>query len=233
MTTRNNAWRPGTPGIMATLALAATVTLAGCERDMPDTSNARSVSGQGEVEPLRSEQSGVARRAAELLAGELNLSVTEVSVDSVRAVEWSDSSAGCPQPGEQYLQVITPGHRITLRAGGAMHFVHEANGRMFRCQRSKAVSGTTAQLELVWGQQAMVARRDLAGRLGVEESQVIIAGAEKTTFSDASLGCPEPGEDYAQGDRDGYVLRLRQGSRNYSYHTDLDRVIACPAISED
>ncbi len=31
------------------------------------------------------------------------------------AVEWSDGSLGCPQPGQMYPQVITPGYHVVLR----------------------------------------------------------------------------------------------------------------------
>jgi hypothetical protein len=148
-------------------------------------------------------------------------------------VEWSDSSIGCPQPGEAYAQVITPGHKISLRVDGRLHFVHEAKGRAFVCKRRKAVRGVTPQKELVWGEQAMLARKDLATRLGIEEKDIIIASAQSTTWSDASMGCPEEGVEYNTRNIEGYVLTLRHGSRNYRYHSDMDRAIACPAITED
>ena len=175
----------------------------------------------------------IAGLAVDTLAAHLNVPRDRISVDTVRAVEWRDSSIGCEQPGEAYMQVITPGHRITLRVDGKLHFVHEANGKAFVCERRKAVGGVTPQLEFEWAPMALEARSDLAKRLGIDENQVIVAAGEATTFSDASLGCPEQGAEYTAGDRDGYVLTLRYGSRNYTYHTDLDRVIPCPPISAD
>ena len=204
-----------------------------CGSDAGDGDDARSVTPDGAVADLSAEDSELAELAAKTLAAHLDVPVDTISVDTVRTVDWPDSSIGCPQPGEAYMQVITPGHRITLRVDGNFHFVHEANGRAFVCERRKAVGGVTPQLELEWAEMAVEARRDLAGRLGVEEDQVIIGAGEQTTFSDASLGCPEPGIEYDSGNRDGYVLRLRYGSRNFTYHTDLDRVIPCPPISED
>lgn len=43
-----------------------------------------------------------------------------VSVVEVVAAEWSTSALGCPQPGRYYLQVITPGYRISLAAAGEL-----------------------------------------------------------------------------------------------------------------
>ena len=112
--------------------------------------------------------------------------------------------------------------------------MHEANGRAFVCVRQKpTVSGLTNKLELVWAPQAAIARKDLASKLHVDESQIIIAAARATTWTDTSLGCPEPGVEYDEVRAEGFVLTMRYGGRNFSYHTDLDRVIACPPITED
>jgi hypothetical protein len=43
-------------------------------------------------------------------AGDLEVTATET-------VEWSSSALGCPMPGQAYLDVITPGYRIEVRAG--------------------------------------------------------------------------------------------------------------------
>ena len=217
------------------IAVACCIGIAACTPDPLNTEKAKTVSLQGAVEPLQDDTMDIARLAAETLAGELNIHVNKVEVDTVRAVEWRDTSIGCPQPDRAYGQVITPGHKITLRVDGKFYFVHESKGRAFVCKRQKpkAVAGVTAQLKLEWGPKAIEARKDLATQLGVEERLVMVTSAEGTTWSDASLGCPEPGVEYETKDKPGYVIRLRYGSRDYTYHTDLDRVIACPAFSED
>jgi eukaryotic-like serine/threonine-protein kinase len=47
-----------------------------------------------------------------------------IAVIEVEAVDWSDSSLGCPEPGQAYLQVITPGYRLVLTAAGEQHHYH-------------------------------------------------------------------------------------------------------------
>lgn len=194
---------------------------------------AASVTEEGKIEALAVEDEALAQQAIEVLAAELNIPQNTITIDTVKAVDWRDSSIGCPQPDRSYLQVITPGHRITLRVDGAFHFVHEANGRAFVCKKTKSVGGVTDRRELVWGLAALEARKDLAGRLGVDEGLVRIAFANGTTFSDTSLGCPEEGIEYETRNIDGYVLGLRYGTRDFTYHTDLERTIPCPAITED
>jgi hypothetical protein len=58
------------------------------------------------------------------LAGRLALSVTAIEVAEVMEVEWSDSSLDCPQPGMEYLQVITPGYRIVLQVNNQSYEYH-------------------------------------------------------------------------------------------------------------
>ena len=63
-------------------------------------------------------------RIKEDLAGRLALSVTAIEVAEVMEVEWSDSSLDCPQPGMDYLQVITPGYRIVLQVNNQSYEYH-------------------------------------------------------------------------------------------------------------
>ena len=221
--------------VLLGIAAACALSLAACEAEPLNTEKAKTVSPQGAVAQLEDDDMDIARLAAETLAADLNVPVQKIEVDTVRAVDWSDTSIGCPQPDQAYGQVITPGHKVTLRVDGTFYYVHEANGRAFVCrqQKAKAVGGVTQQLELEWGPMAIEARKDLAQHLGVEEKLVIIASAQGTTWSDSSLGCAEPGVTYERKDKPGYVIRLRHGLRDYKYHTDLERVIACPRIATE
>lgn len=214
--------------------LAVLTCAAGCGPDAgPVDEQARAVSPDGALRALESAEMGIAQKAAAILSEELDIPISEIEIDSVRAVDWRDSSIGCPQPGQAYAQVITPGHKIVLRARGRIHVMHEAGGKPFLCKRTKAVTELTPQRELVWAEKAMEAREHLAARLNVDPGLVIVANASRNRWPDASLGCPEPDAQYAASPVDGYVITLRHGSRNYTYHTDLDRVIPCPAISAD
>jgi len=48
----------------------------------------------------------------------------EISVVSVEYTEWPDSSLGNPQPDMAYTQVITPGFKVLLEAGGQQYEYH-------------------------------------------------------------------------------------------------------------
>jgi len=67
-------------------------------------------------------------RAVELarddLARRLGVALEVIQLVSVDAVDWSDTSLGCPQPGMMYAQVITPGFLIVLEAMGQTYDYH-------------------------------------------------------------------------------------------------------------
>jgi hypothetical protein len=77
---------------------------------------------------------GELTRAA--LAKDLGLSAADIAVIAIEETTWNDSSLGCPQPGQNYLQVITPGYTITLEAQGKRYEYHaDRNRRVVRCDR--------------------------------------------------------------------------------------------------
>jgi hypothetical protein len=58
------------------------------------------------------------------LASRQAVSVDEIVLVEVMEVEWADSSLDCPQPGMDYLQVITPGYRIMLQVNNQSYEYH-------------------------------------------------------------------------------------------------------------
>jgi hypothetical protein len=81
--------------------------------------------GQGNPEAVvPSEVRRVVELAKEDLARRLELSLSEIAAISIEAVDWPDTSLGCPQPGTAYAQVITPGFRIVLGAAGQTYEYH-------------------------------------------------------------------------------------------------------------
>lgn len=193
----------------------------------------RFVPGQGDAATLNDADRAIALLAIDTLAAELEVPRDQILLDTVRTVDWRDSSLGCPKPGMAYLDVITPGHKVTLRANGQIYVVHEARNRAFVCNPGKALGGITATHELSFGRQLIEARKDLAGRLGVPEREIRFLASEGHTWNDASLDCPEPGRQYAAVKTPGWKLSFGYQERVYTYHTDLDRTVPCPAITAD
>ncbi len=69
------------------------------------------------------------------LATRLALAPDAIEVVSAQSVVWPDSSLGCPQPGMNYLQVLSEGYRIELRAQGRLYDYHGGGRRgPFLCE---------------------------------------------------------------------------------------------------
>ncbi|WP_026369159.1 hypothetical protein [Kallotenue papyrolyticum] len=72
----------------------------------------------GEVDPA------VVQQVLTALSNQVGVATDRWQVVSAEAVEWPDSSLGCPQPGMMYMQVITPGYRLELSDGTRRYEVH-------------------------------------------------------------------------------------------------------------
>ena len=75
-------------------------------------------------------------RAREDLADRKGIDEEQITVVSVEAANWPDTSLGCPEPGMMYAQVITPGYRILLSYGGKTYEYHSDRGdRVVHCEQ--------------------------------------------------------------------------------------------------
>ncbi len=66
---------------------------------------------------------------------------------------------------------------------------------------------------------------DLADRIGVATADVSVVSVEEVTWSDASLGCPQPGMSYTQALVDGSRVILEVGGVQYEYHAGPDGIL--------
>lgn len=89
--------------------------------------------------PRSSNPADVAVQAARAeLARGINMPADRIQVVAVEEVNWPDASLGCPQPGMAYIQVITPGFKVTLTASGQQYEVHtDLRGRAVMCSMGK------------------------------------------------------------------------------------------------
>lgn len=65
--------------------------------------------------------------------------------------------------------------------------------------------------------------QNLADHLDVPEADITVVSAQPVTWSDASLGCPQPGMRYAQVVTEGSRIVLRHDDRTYDYHAGEGR----------
>ena len=68
--------------------------------------------------PVSPEASAAVDAARQAAATELGVDPNQLQVTQVQAQQWPDASLGCPQPGQQYLQIVTPGYLVMISSGG-------------------------------------------------------------------------------------------------------------------
>jgi hypothetical protein len=72
---------------------------------------------------------------------------------------------------------------------------------------------------------------DLARAINVDVGSVAVSSVIAIQFNDASLGYPQPGQNYAQVVTPGFIVNLSVAGRIYEYHTDTaQRVVLCTAV---
>lgn len=162
----------------------------------------------------------------------------ELHVRGVEPVDWPDGSLGCPKQGERYLMMVIPGFRVVLEAAGGIHKVHVGGGSAVVCADSTpAVPGAHRREPVEQPPPAIPeptdpararlvrqAREDLAERLSIGTDEIVLVEFSSVVWPDGSCGCPRPGMEYPQVQREGALLRLRVGEKLYQYHSDGGRM---------
>ena len=71
---------------------------------------------------------------------------------------------------------------------------------------------------------------DAARRTGLKRTELEVLSAEAVTWSDGSLGCPQPGMMYTQALAPGFRIRIRAGAETLDYHAGRRGApMFCPA----
>jgi hypothetical protein len=108
-----------------------------CENGKPvDLAAASAAAPPSQASPPDAAGARMAQLARAALVREQGLAEADITIVAVQPNEWRDSSLGCPKPGLNYLQVITPGYLITLEAQGQRYEYHsDSNQRVVRCDQ--------------------------------------------------------------------------------------------------
>lgn len=104
-----------------------------------------------------------------------------LSVSSVQAMDWSDSSLGCPKPGMMYAQMIVPGFKVVIQSGDAFYPVHVGGGHAVLCMPPRTAKRDKDAVSRA--NQIFTAREKLAAQLNVsvDQIQVVRPGEMKNT----------------------------------------------------
>lgn len=87
------------------------------------TANRAEMSVNPPVQTIPGSEKALAAAIADLVK-QTGVAPDQVKLVSLEAVEWSDTSLGCPEEGFMYAQVITPGYKIILEVQGQQYEYH-------------------------------------------------------------------------------------------------------------
>jgi hypothetical protein len=166
--------------------------------------------------------------ARQVVADYLSVPITEVTLVSLEAQEFNDSSLGCPEPGMAYQQVVTSGHRIIAEAEGRRFDVRIAGGHGRICRnnkRSKAPLNSNRESAVT----IMIdhARHDLADILEIDKAKIQMRDIRPYDGENLPIGCtPQCESDQSCG----YMIGLFYAGRRYDYHAVAGTAAACPPI---
>lgn len=211
------------------ILLLTVLALSACG---PTPSPSPTPPAEAEVAPSPTRPSGVHPVTAAVLhlSAELDVATERIEIVSARTVEWPDTSLGCPQPGEAYAEVITPGYAIVLEAQGKRFEVHtdETGDQIIICEETELEStpppAPTDQPEAVEAAAAYV-----ASELGAPAEDVSVVSFESVQWPSSALGCPQPGEAYLQVITSGYRVVVSVAGEPIEIHTDAmgQNVVIC------
>jgi hypothetical protein len=181
--------------------------------------------------PAGDEAQAAAEGARAALAERLQVDAGAIEVLETEPAEWPNAALGCPEKGKVYAQVLTSGYRVQLGHEGRTHWLHVAGKRVVVCDESPGRQPRTSPFAGIAGE----ARRDLAGRLGIEEAAVQVLRVRpvtRTTVLQECPGLPPPSEDEAlprllRGEGETLLLILRGEGETHRYRSDGGQLTYC------
>jgi hypothetical protein len=216
-------WGVGCAGIETPAAPSDEPTIPSTSTPEPQpTTGVPTPSAEPTVGVVPPEAQDVVALARQDLAQTLDVDQGAIEVSAVEAVEWPDASLGCPEPGQMYAQVVTPGFRAVFEVRGETYVYHTDREQTVVLCEEEAMMGTpTAPSPIEHELDTLIqsAKEDLAQRLSIIVEQIEVVEARSVVWPDASLGCPQPGMQYKQVPYDGALIRLRAEGRVYDYHS--------------
>lgn len=93
-------------------------------------------------------------------------------------------------------------------------------------------AAVTPESDPVAAQLVALVRRRLADELDLPESRIRVVSVTPYTWTDSSLGCPNPDQQYVPVVIEGYRIEASAGERAYVFHTDSERLSPCEAGRE-
>ncbi len=184
--------------------------------------------------PAAAERAYMAARAD--LAAVLDVPTVTIELVDMRTATWFSADYGC---GDR--QTLSPdagiaGYRFVFQVAGDDYAYHTGNGpTVRRCSSTEHVVGNTRvslDFDPVAAEFVALARERVARETDVNADAVAVADVDPYLWTDTSLGCPLPGNDYPPAEANGYRIVLRAAGAQHIFHTSFTDVVRCAPGNE-
>lgn len=202
------------------------------------TASPEPTSGRDLPTPVGSAPESVLAAVRAAVATAAGSGADEVTILETRAVEFSSTALGCPEPGMMYAQVITPGYIVIAEAGGERYEFHTntTGDQVVQCEPTTEESGEVEQTVEPAENGVVEAAADAVSReTGLEPSELTPVSTKEAQWPDSSLGCPQSDQSYVQKVTPGYVMVFSTDTgERYEVHTDAEgkAVVLCLPADE-
>ena len=169
-----------------------------------------------------------------MLAVELSVNENDINITSVKKMNWSDSALGCPEKGKYYLPVITSGYLVKARVKNNIYIIHTGNKQAILCGQ-KASSNAKENVKI---RDKNLARQIKALQLSRElllsenqqtDKKISLISIRKESWIRAKNQCDSKKltEDSFADNNDGYLIILKQGTKEHTFFSNGKRVTHC------
>jgi hypothetical protein len=150
--------------------------------------------------------------AIQVLSAATSVAAAQIHVVNFEAVDWPDACLGLAEAGEVCAAVITPGYRVTLRAGEVEYEFHtNVDGSTIRQKPQEAAAHPPA---------VQAAIKALSEAKGIPADQITVVSVQGVEWSDSCLGVETPGLVCLQVITPGYRILLSAGGEQFEVHTN-------------
>lgn len=148
----------------------------------------------------------------------LHINASQIKISAVEPVEWPNACLGNQKADEMCADVIMPGYRITLEAGGESYEFHtNLDGSQIRMVEAALPDGMSATS---LPPAVKAARQSLIQQQRVLPEVVRVIRSEPVQWRDGCLGVERPGMMCTQVITPGYRVILEADGKQYEYHTN-------------
>ncbi len=152
-----------------------------------------------------------------------------IQVVDVIAVQWPDSSMGCPQPGQAIVDTPVTGYLVTALLDALEYRVHVSDaGNALVCFSGENAIGASEIYDPIVTEFIRQVRFDLAQAEEVALEDIELITSEPAEWSDSRLGCEDADDgEVINTPTSGYRIVLRYAGEEVEYHTSYDHFLRC------